>query len=119
MNEHEKINYLAFPARNLELTRAFFSNVFQWEFTDYGPEYTAFSNAGIEGGFFRSELFSSSQNGGALVVFYSRDLEGTQEKILKFGGRIVKPRFSFPGGSRFHFEDPNGNEFAVWSENSK
>ena len=116
MNEHEKINYVEFPSKDLTATRAFFTAVFGWSFTDYGPEYTAFSNAGIDGGFYRSDLVASSVTGSALIVFYSKDLEKTKSKIENAGGSIVKPVFQFPGGRRFHFSDPNGNEYAVWSD---
>jgi hypothetical protein len=116
MPQHEKINYVEFPATNIEQTKAFFSEVFGWRFTDYGPDYTAFANAGLDGGFYRSEQSSSTENGSALVVLYSEQLEITQNNIEKAGGTIVKPIFSFPGGRRFHFCDPSNNEFAVWSE---
>lgn len=115
MNAHEKINYIEFPAKDLEATKKFFSAVFSWSFVDYGAEYTAFSNAGIDGGFFKSNLTVSSLNGSALVVFYSDALEETLAKIQVAGGSILKPVFTFPGGRRFHFGDPNGNEYAVWS----
>lgn len=115
-NKHEKINYLEFPALDLEATKAFFQSVFAWTFLDYGPEYTAFSNAGIDGGFYQSDLSVSSEKGSVLVVFYSKDLAQTQSKIEQAGGTIVKAIFSFPGGRRFHFSDPNGNEYAVWSD---
>jgi hypothetical protein len=116
MNEHEKINYVEFPANDIEATKAFFTTVFDWSFIDYGPEYTAFSNEGIDGGFFKSDLIVSTENGSALIVFYSKDLEQTQAKIKSAGGSIIKPIFSFPGGRRFHFGDPSGNEYAVWSD---
>lgn len=116
MNEHEKINYVEFPSKDIEATRNFFSDAFGWSFVDYGPEYTAFSNEGIDGGFFKSDLTASTDNGSALIVFYSKDLEQTQLKIENAGGSIIKPIFSFPGGRRFHFGDPNGNEYAVWSD---
>ncbi|MEM7179582.1 MAG: VOC family protein [Spirochaetota bacterium] len=116
MNENEMINYLEFPAKDLQRTKDFFAKVFSWQFTDYGTEYTAFSNAGIEGGFFQSEQTVATSNGSALVVFYSNDLESTQEKILAGGGALIQEIFSFPGGRRFHFADPNGNEYAVWSD---
>jgi predicted enzyme related to lactoylglutathione lyase len=114
--EHEKINYIELPARDIEGAKAFFSNVFGWSFSDYGPEYTAFSNAGIDGGFFKSTLSVATETGSALIVFYSRDLEQTKEKIENAGGLIIKPIYSFPGGRRFHFTDLNGNEYAVWSD---
>jgi predicted enzyme related to lactoylglutathione lyase len=116
MTEHEKINYVEFPARNIKAVKDFFTTVFGWSFVDYGPDYTAFSNAGIDGGFFQSDLFASTEKGSALIVFYSEDLEQTQAKIEGAGGSIIKAIFSFPGGRRFHFTDPNGNEYAVWSD---
>ena len=116
MNEHEKINYVEFPAKNIEATKAFFTAVFGWSFVDYGPEYTAFSNEGLDGGFFTSDLTVSTKNGSALIVFYSKNLEKTLYKIEAAGGSIIKPIFSFPGGRRFHFGDPGGNEYAVWSD---
>ena len=116
MNEHKKINYVEFPAKDIEATKAFFDAVFGWSFVDYGPQYTAFSNQGLDGGFFKSELSVSTKNGSALIVFYSKELENTQSKIEKAGGKIIKPIFAFPGGRRFHFGDPNGNEYAVWSD---
>ena len=116
MNENDKINYVELPAKDIEAAKDFFTTVFGWSFIDYGPEYTTFSNEGIDGGFFRSDLSSSTENGSALVVFYSKKLEKTQIKIENAGGIIIKPIFSFPGGRRFHFVDPNGNEYAIWSD---
>jgi len=116
MNLHEKINYVELPAKDLEATKAFFQSVFGWSFVDYGPEYTAFSDQGLDGGFFKSDLASSSQNGAALIIFYSNELEVTLAKVEQAGGAIVRPIYSFPGGRRFHFTEPSGNEFAVWSE---
>ncbi|MGH1538456.1 MAG: VOC family protein [Gammaproteobacteria bacterium] len=116
MNNHEKINYLELPAKDINATKKFFTAAFDWSFTDYGPDYTAFENQGLDGGFFTSDQFSSTQNGAALIVFYSNTLEETQTKIEHAGGSIIQEIFSFPGGRRFHFADPNGNEFAVWSD---
>jgi len=115
MNKHEKINYLEYPANDLTKTKTFFESVFGWTFTDYGAEYCAFDNQGVEGGFYKSELVSDSDKGAALTVFYSDDLESTLGKICSAGGVIIKPIFAFPGGRRFHFTEPSGNEFAVWS----
>ena len=116
MNSHEKLDYVEFPAVNIGATKAFFSTVFGWEFEDFGPEYTAFSNQGLNGGFFKSEQKSLTSNGSALLVFYSAFIEDTFAKVERSGGRIVKPIFDFPGGCRFHFTEPSGNEFAVWSD---
>ena len=119
MSEHEKLDYVEYPAANLEATRAFFSDVFGWSFEQYGHDYCAFAKQGLDGGFYRSELYSSTRNGSALLIFYSADLEATLAKIERAGGRIEKPIFSFPGGRRFHFCEPSGNEFAVWSDQSE
>ena len=116
MNEHEKINYVEFPAKDIEATKTFFTAAFGWSFVDYGPDYTSFSDEGVNGGFFKSDLVASTANGSALVVLYSEDLEQSQSSIENAGGSIIKPIFSFPGGRRFHFGDPNGNEYAVWSD---
>ncbi len=116
MQEHEKLNYLEFPSTNLSASKDFFSTVFGWEFEDYGPEYTAFSNQGLDGGIFKGPKGSRTENGAALVIFYSKDLEQTLDKIKKAGGEINMETFSYPGGRRFHFIEPGGNEFSVWSE---
>lgn len=116
MNMHEKINYVEFPACDLEATKAFFSDVFAWTFEDFGQEYSAFSKQGLDGGFFKSEQTSLSESGAALIVFYSADLENTLSKVKAAGGTISKAIFPFPGGRRFHFIEPSGNELAVWSD---
>ncbi|MCU7813718.1 MAG: VOC family protein [Candidatus Thiodiazotropha sp. (ex Rostrolucina anterorostrata)] len=116
MSEYEKINYVELPARDLKLAKAFFCEVFGWSFVDYGLDYVAFSNAGLDGGFYQADLTACAERGSALVVFYSKDLEKTEQKIVEANGAIVKSIFSFSGGRRFHFSDPNGNEYAVWSD---
>ncbi|MEM7194288.1 MAG: VOC family protein [Pseudomonadota bacterium] len=119
MNQHEKLNYVELPARDIAATKNFFSSVFGWSFEDYGPGYTAFSDQGLNGGFFASEKVSQSENGAALLIFFSEDLAATLSKVETAGGVIVQPIFSFPGGHRFHFTEPSGNEFAVWSDSYK
>ena len=118
MNEHGTISHVEFPAKDIPATKAFFTQVFGWSFEDFGADYTAFSNQGVDGGFFKADLVSSTENGAVLVVFYSQDLEATQTKIEQAGGTVVQPTFSFPGGRRFHFTEPSGNEFGVWSDGS-
>jgi len=109
-----RIDYIEFRAASLEETKTFYSGVFSWKFTDYGPEYTSFEDGRLAGGF---QHGSATPSGGTLVVIYAVDLEAMQSKIEQAGGTIVKPIFSFPGGHRFHFQDPSGNELAVWSDN--
>ncbi|MFN4324074.1 VOC family protein [Aeromonas media] len=113
---HEKLNYVEFAARDLAATKAFFTAAFGWQFADYGPDYCAFAGEGLDGGFYSADMCSHSHQGGALLVFYSADIEATQAKVQHHGGIINRPLFDFPGGRRFHFVEPSGNEFAVWSE---
>ena len=116
MSNHHKINYVEFPAKDMFLTKTFFSKVFDWKFQDYGSEYSSFLGAGIDGGFYKSELVAVAKKGGVLIVFYSENLEDSEQQVCDAGGEIVEPIFQFPGGRRFHFADPNGNEFAIWSD---
>ncbi|WP_417553540.1 VOC family protein [Marinomonas fungiae] len=110
------INYVELPAKDLEANKTFFSQCFGWQFEDFGADYTAFSNSGLEGGFFRADFTSRPQSGAALVVLYSDALETTLANVERCGGSIEQPIFEFPGGRRFHFLDPCGNEWAVWSK---
>lgn len=112
----EKIDYLEFPARDLAATQTFFTQVFGWTFKAYGEDYTSFNSPGMRGGFYRADQASTIANGAALVVLYSSDLQAIQAKIQAAGGRITREIFSFPGGRRFHFTEPSGNELAVWSD---
>jgi predicted enzyme related to lactoylglutathione lyase len=111
-----KLNYVEFPACDISASKAFFTEVFNWQFEDYGPEYAAFSDQGLDGGFYLSDKQSNSSEGAALLVFYSRDLEALVEKVKAAGGTIKKDIFAFPGGRRFHFTEPSGNELAAWSD---
>jgi len=108
-----RIDYIEFPATDLAATKQFYATVFGWKFTDYGPDYTSFEDGRLAGGFMRN---GKPPSGGPLVVIYAVDLAATEASVRRGGGRIVKPAFAFPGGRRFHFEDPSGNELAVWSE---
>ena len=116
LKQHEKINYVELPAVNIEATKAFFTQVFGWSFTDYGPDYADTPAGGLMIGFYTADLTSTYATGGGLITLYSEDLEGTLEKIKSAGGVVTQPIFSFPGGRRFHFSEPSGNELAVWSD---
>lgn len=119
MNRETAINYIELPASDMAGTKAFFSELFGWEFQDYGPDYCAFNDGRLDGGFFSTDKVASTDTGSVLVVFYRDDLEKAVTDVEAAGGEIVKPIFSFPGGRRFHFTDPSGNEFAIWSEQSE
>ena len=114
--EDQKIDYVEFPAADFDAVQAFYEKAFGWEFTDYGPEYRAFSDGKLDGGFRQAEEKSSTANGSALVILFAKDLEASRDAVLASGGAIVQDIFSFPGGRRFQFTDPHGNELAVWTD---
>ncbi|MCP4566194.1 MAG: VOC family protein [FCB group bacterium] len=112
--EHDRrVDYIEFLATDIKETKMFYSAVFGWEFTDYGPEYTCFMDGRLGGGF---SLAAEVVSGGPLVVLYATNLEEIESSIKGNGGRIVRDQYEFPGGRRFHFVDPSGNELAVWSD---
>ena len=114
-----KMDYIEFPASDIESTKLFYSQVFGWTFEDYGPGYTSFHDGRIAGGFNTGAQPAGADptlTRGTLVVIYSPALDDTYAKVKQAGGLIVRETFEFPGGRRFHFADPNGNELAVWSE---
>ncbi len=111
-----KINYIEFHSKDLGATKTFFSKAFGWAFTDYGPDYCDFKGQGVDGGFFRSDDMALASTGAPRVIFYSKNLEETQAIIEAANGVICREIKSFPGGRRFHFIEPGGNELGVWSD---
>jgi|SRR5580692_12956573 predicted enzyme related to lactoylglutathione lyase len=114
-----QINYIEFPATDIEATKCFYGDVFGWKFQDYGPDYTSFHDGNLAGGFNKGAdpvSVGQPRTRGTLVVIYAVALEDTYAKVQAADGKILKEIFGFPGGRRFHFADPNGNELAVWSE---
>jgi predicted enzyme related to lactoylglutathione lyase len=110
------IDYIEMPSKDLAATKGFFTNLFGWSFQDYGPDYAAFDDGRMAGGFFASEKTSSVEAGAPLIVFYHPELEKICSEVARLGGKIVREIFEFPGGRRFHFEAPGGGEFAIWGE---
>ena len=108
-----QIDYIELPTAGTNRVKRFYTDVFGWKFEDYGPDYTSFFDGRLGGGFTK-EVPPPSR--GLLLVIYAGDLDAVQKKIESAGGKIVKEIFSFPGGRRFHFTDPDGNQLAVWSE---
>ena len=111
-----QIDFIEFPARTVSAVgkaKAFYSKTFGWEFQDWGDDYADTSSSGIGSGF---NADPGHRPGKPLVVIYTRDLPATLSKVIASGGKITKDIFSFPGGRRFHFQDPCGNELAVWSD---
>ncbi len=111
--QERQIDYIEFPATDVGRTKDFYTQTFGWKFTDYGPDYTSFEDGRIAGGFWNA---TQAQTGAPVVVIYAADLAGMEAKVRAGGGTIVKEIFPFPGGRRFHFRDPGGNELAVWSD---
>ena len=108
-----QIDYIELPVSQIASTKEFYGAAFGWKFEDYGPAYTSFFDGRLAGGFTTDR---PAPGHGLLLVIYSSDLNAAQQKIKGAGGAIVKQTFSFPGGRRFHFTDPSGNELAVWSD---
>jgi uncharacterized protein len=115
---HHAINYIEFAATDIAAAKKFYSTVFGWNCTDYGPEYTSFdaNAAGVAGGFYKTASHEPQPKTAPLIVIYSSDLSATEAAVISAGGTVVVPTFSFPGGRRFHFADGAGNVLAVWSE---
>jgi len=116
MNTENQINYVEFPASDFEAVKAFYGALFDWNFEHFGEEYLAFNDGRLDGGFYRSDKRAAAADGAALVIFYTKDLEGLQQRVIDAGGAVCVPTFPFPGGRRFHFHDPHGNELAVWTD---
>jgi predicted enzyme related to lactoylglutathione lyase len=112
MRQDGKIDYVEFPGGDLSPLKRFYGEAFGWTFTDYGPTYTAISE-GLDGAF---QADAAALPPKPLVILYAHDLEAMEAKVRAAGGAIARPIFAFPGGRRFHFTDPSGNELAVWSE---
>lgn len=107
-----RIDYIEIPVKDMKKTKKFYNQVFGWEFEDFGSDYASFNDGRLAGGFVTTEKVKT---GGPLVIIYTTDLEGMREKVVAAGGKITKPPFDFPGGTRFHFTDPSGHELAIWS----
>lgn len=113
MREDGKIDYVEFPGADLGEIKRFYGQAFGWSFQDYGPGYVAFEGQGTDGGFAADP---EDRPAVPLVVLYARDLEALEARVRAAGGVITRAIFSFPGGRRFHFRDPSGNELAMWSD---
>lgn len=110
------LDYVEIPSRDVRKSRAFFEALAGWRFTDYGPDYSSFEDGRINGGFFNSDKVSSYASGATLAVLYTEHLEGQRDLAVKLGATVTRDIFSFPGGRRFHFAEPGGSEFAIWSD---
>lgn len=115
MSAENRIDYVEIPVTDLKRTRAFFSSLFGWSFQEWGDDYMSFNDGRLDGGFRRST--EPAPTTGVLLVFYSEDLERDVDRVIDLGATISQDIFSFPGGRRFHFVDPVGTEYAIWSAN--
>ena len=112
MRVNGHIDYVELPGGDLGATRRFYAAAFGWKFLEYGPAYVAVEGAGVDAGFDAQPEATRAP----LVILYAEALEAMQRDVEAAGGEVVKPIFAFPGGRRFHFRDPAGNELAVWSD---
>ena len=113
MRPEKQIDYVEIPVTDLDRTREFFGDLFGWQFQEWGPDYYSFSDGRLDGGLRRAE--GPAPASGILLVFYSTDLERDHARVQELGATISKEIFEFPGGRRFHFVDPVGTEYAIWS----
>lgn len=113
MNIENHIDYIEIPVTDPAKAREFFAALFGWTFEDWGADYISFTDGRIAGGFARSE--SPAPATGALLIFFSTDLERDRKRVIELGASISKDIFPFPGGRRFHFIDPVGTEYAIWA----
>lgn len=109
---HHAIDYTELTVPDLAAATAFYAAAFGWEFNGYGPGYVGIQGNGREVGGLRAG--SKASGSSPLVLLYSRDLDATLQAVRSAGGQIVNGPYAFPGGRRFHFTDPAGNELAVW-----
>jgi len=111
---HHAIDYIELTVIDMAAAKRFYGGAFAWQFNDYGPDYAGLRGEGREvGGLVRTD---DLRLGGPLVVLFSNDLDASLQAVRDAGGAITTEPFEFPGGRRFHFTDPSGNELAVWAE---
>ena len=112
---HHTIDYVELAAPDLDAARDFYAAAFDWEFNDYGGAYAGIRASGGDGEVGGLNPGGQAGSGGVLVLLYSDDLDGTVARVRDSGGTISREPYDFPGGRRFHFRDPAGNELGVWS----
>jgi hypothetical protein len=117
-SRHHTIDYVELTVTDLDAAARFYADAFGWRFTSYGPGYAGIrhphDDAAPEVGGLR--LGEDVRPGGPLVLLYSADLDASVAAVTRAGGRVVAGPYPFPGGRRFSFTDPSGNELGVWSE---
>lgn len=110
-----RLNYVELPVGDTATAKAFFEKAFGWSLTAFGPDYAATVGGGAGGSADIGLNGDRSQATAApLAAIEVDDLEATLEAVKAAGGTISLPIFAFPGGRRFHFREPSGNELAVY-----
>lgn len=113
---HHTFDYIELAAPDLAAAKSFYADAFGWTFTDYGPDYTGIHRPGGDGEMGGLNPVRPAGAGLPLVILYSDDLDATLASVTGAGGTVTEGPFEFPGGRRFHFSDPAGNELAVWTQ---
>ncbi|MBB3678514.1 VOC family protein [Modestobacter versicolor] len=112
---HHAIDYVELTVLDLAEAQRFYADAFGWEFTAYGDSYAGIRSRSGDGEVGGLALGTDVRPGGPLVLLWSADLDRTLAAVESAGGRVVQGPYGFPGGRRFHFSDPSGNELGVWS----
>jgi uncharacterized protein len=115
-HRHHAIDYVELTVTNIEQAKRFYTEAFGWQFNDYGPGYAGIRSSQGEAEVGGLRAGEETRAGGPLVLLYSTDLDGSVEAVRNAGGQVVNGPYEFPGGRRFHFTDPSGNELGVWAE---
>lgn len=113
MRDEGRVDYVEIPVTDLDKTRAFFEALYGWKFQEWGPDYYSFNDGRLDGGFRRSD--EPAPSSGVLLVFYTDDIDRDYDRVRELGATISQEPFEFPGGRRFHFVEPAGTEFAMWT----
>ncbi len=112
-DKHHRVDFFELPTTDITRAKTFYAKAFGWTFVDYGPDYADIQGAGLSGGL--RAVSERPPVGGALVILYSDDLEASEKAVVDAGATITE-RHEFPGGRRFHFADPSGNDLAIWTK---
>jgi predicted enzyme related to lactoylglutathione lyase len=106
-----RISYVELPVKNVAGVRDFYAKAFGWGFTDFGPDYSATTGGDVDVGLNGSKDQAIAH---LLPIVEVQDLEAALDSVTAAGGEVTVPIFAFPGGRRFHFRDPDGNELGVF-----
>lgn len=112
MAETYQIDYVEFPSIDNVRSRKFFADAFSWHHVSFSPSYDEIRGAGLLAGVESGEAVKTAA---PIAVIRTSDFEAAKQAVIAAGGTITLPLFEYPGGRRFHFREPGGNELGVWT----